>query len=97
MYLQKAFWTTVTVARWRCWLAPRCSILPRRFSLPRTYEWARYRLPYVSGAAHARAAAARLDLVSTPEIVTWYTSLPQHSAPSDSFSLHRAGRAPPIA
>jgi len=42
-------------------------------------------------------AAARLDLVSTPEIVTWYTSLPQHAAPCDSFSLHRAGRAPPIA
>jgi len=42
-------------------------------------------------------AAARLDLVSTPQIVTWYTSLPQHAAPSDSFSLHRAGRAPPIA
>jgi hypothetical protein len=42
-------------------------------------------------------AAARLDLVSTPQIVTWSTSLPQHAAPSDSFSLHRAGRAPPIA
>jgi hypothetical protein len=42
-------------------------------------------------------AAARLDLVSTPEIVIWYFSLPQHAAPSDSFSLHRAGRAPPIA
>ncbi len=42
-------------------------------------------------------AAARLDLVSTPQIVTWYFSLPQHAAPSDSFSLHRAGRAPPIA
>jgi len=42
-------------------------------------------------------AAARLDLVSTPQIVTWYSSLPQHAAPSDSFSLHRAGRAPPTA
>ena len=42
-------------------------------------------------------AAARLDLASTPQIVTWYSSLPQHAAPSDSFSLHRAGRAPPIA
>jgi len=30
-------------------------------------------------------AAARLDLVSTPEVVTWYSSLPQHAAPSDSF------------
>jgi hypothetical protein len=42
-------------------------------------------------------AAARLDLVSTSQIVTWYTSLPQHAAPSNSFSLHRAGRAPPTA
>ena len=40
-------------------------------------------------------AAARLDLTSTPQIVTWYSSLPQHATPSDSFSLHRAGRAPP--
>src|SRR5258705_5769192 len=53
---------------------------------------------HVCQALHMPAlAAARLDLVSTPEIVTWYTSLPQHAAPSDSFSLHRAGRAPPIA
>jgi hypothetical protein len=42
-------------------------------------------------------AAAPLDLVSQPELVTWYSSLPRHAAPSDSFSLHRAGRAPPIA
>ena len=53
---------------------------------------------HVCQALHMPAlAAARLDLVSTPEIVTWYASLPQHAAPSDSFSLHRAGRAPPIA
>jgi hypothetical protein len=42
-------------------------------------------------------AAAPLDLVSTPELVTWYSSRPLHRTPSDSFSLHRAGRAPPIA
>src|ERR1700688_3548231 len=42
-------------------------------------------------------ATARLDLVSGPQVVTWYSSLPQHAAPSDSFSLHRAGRAPPLA
>lgn len=42
-------------------------------------------------------AAAALDLVSAPEVVTWYFSLPQHTAPSDSFALHRAGRAPPSA
>src|SRR5437867_3724635 len=42
-------------------------------------------------------AAAPLDLVSTPELVTWFSSLPLHAAPSDSFALHRAGRAPPSA
>lgn len=40
-------------------------------------------------------AAARLDLVGTPQTITWYVSLPQHAAPRNSFSLHRAGRAPP--
>ena len=53
---------------------------------------------HVCQALHMPAlAAARLDLVSTPQIVTWNSSLPQHLAPSDSFSLHRAGRAPPTA
>jgi len=53
---------------------------------------------HICQALHMPAlTAARLDLVSTPEVVTWYSSLPQHSAPSDSFSLHRAGRAPPSA
>ena len=53
---------------------------------------------HVCQALHMPAlAAARLDLVSIPQIVTWYTSLPQHASPSDSFSLHRAGRAPPAA
>jgi len=53
---------------------------------------------HICQALHIPAlAAARLDLVSTPELVTWYSSLPQHAAPSDSFSLHRAGRAPPTA
>jgi hypothetical protein len=53
---------------------------------------------HICQALHMPAlAAARLDLVSTTQIVTWYTSLPQHAAPSNSFSLHRAGRAPPIA
>ena len=42
-------------------------------------------------------AAAPLDLVSTPGLVTWYSSLPLHADPSDSFALHRAGRAPPSA
>ena len=53
---------------------------------------------HVCQALHMPAlAAARLDLASTPQIVTWRSSLPQHVAPSDSFSLHRAGRAPPTA
>jgi hypothetical protein len=42
-------------------------------------------------------ASASLDLVATPELVARYSSLPQHVAPSDSFSLHRASRAPPLA
>jgi hypothetical protein len=42
-------------------------------------------------------APAPLDLVSTPELVTWYASLPLRAAPSHSFVLHRAGRAPPSA
>jgi hypothetical protein len=53
---------------------------------------------HICQALHMPAlAAARLDLASTPELVTWYSSLPQHIAPSNSFSLHRSGRAPPIA
>jgi hypothetical protein len=53
---------------------------------------------HICQALHMPAlAAARLDLVSTPQIITRYSSLPQHAAPSNSFSLHRAGRAPPSA
>jgi hypothetical protein len=53
---------------------------------------------HICQALHLPAlAAARLDLVSTPQVITWYSSLPQHAAPSNSFSLHRAGRAPPTA
>jgi hypothetical protein len=53
---------------------------------------------HICQALHMPAlVAAHLDLVSTPQIVTWYSSLPRHVAPSDSFSLHRAGRAPPTA
>jgi|SRR2546421_10961058 len=53
---------------------------------------------HVCQALHMPAlAAARLNVVSRPQMVTWCSSLPQHAAPSDSFSLHRAGRAPPTA
>lgn len=53
---------------------------------------------HICQALHMPAlAAAPLDLVTTPGLVTWYSSLPLHAAPSDSFCLHRAGRAPPSA
>ncbi len=53
---------------------------------------------HICQALHMPAlAAARLGLVSTLQIVTWYSSLPQHVAPSNSFALHRASRAPPSA
>jgi hypothetical protein len=53
---------------------------------------------HICQALHMPAlVAAYLDLVSTPQIITQYSSLPRHVAPSDSFSLHRAGRAPPTA
>jgi len=42
-------------------------------------------------------AAASLDLVAVPELISRYSSLPRHVAPSNSFSLHRASRAPPSA
>ena len=53
---------------------------------------------HICQALHMPAlAAARLDFSSTPQIITWFSSVPQHAGPSDSFSLHRAGRAPPTA
>jgi hypothetical protein len=42
-------------------------------------------------------APAALDLVVVPELISRFSSLPQHAAPSNSFSLHRASRAPPSA
>lgn len=53
---------------------------------------------HICQALHMPAlAAARLDLGCRLEVGAWYSSLPQHVAPSDSFSLHRASRAPPTA
>lgn len=52
---------------------------------------------HVCQVLHMPALAARLDLSAALELVTWHSSLPQHVAPSDSFSLHRASRAPPTA
>jgi len=40
-------------------------------------------------------AAAALDLVAVPELIARHSSLPRHAAPSNTFSLHRASRAPP--
>jgi disulfide bond formation protein DsbB len=42
-------------------------------------------------------ASASLHLVAAPELIARYSSLPKHVAPCDSFSLHRASRAPPLA
>jgi predicted lipoprotein len=53
---------------------------------------------HICQALHMPAlAAARLDFSSTPQIITWFSSQPQHAGPSDTLSLHRAGRAPPTA
>lgn len=53
---------------------------------------------HVCQALHMPAlAATRLDLGNSVELVTWFCSLAEHATPSDSFSLHRAGRAPPSA
>jgi hypothetical protein len=53
---------------------------------------------HICQALHIPAlAAARLDLVSAPEFITRFSSLPQHDAPSDPFALHRASRGPPTA
>jgi hypothetical protein len=42
-------------------------------------------------------AAARLDLIPEAQQVAWHTVPTEHIAPSNSFSLHRASRAPPTA
>ena len=42
-------------------------------------------------------AATRLMLSIAPVVLAWYCSLLQYVAPRDSFSLHRASRAPPTA
>jgi hypothetical protein len=53
---------------------------------------------HVCQALHVPAlAAARLDLISRPEIVTWHSSLPEQLVSSEPLALHRASRAPPTA
>ncbi|HYL62751.1 MAG TPA: hypothetical protein VE077_09025 [Candidatus Methylomirabilis sp.] len=41
-------------------------------------------------------AATALVLVAAPELIARCSSQAHHMGPSDSFSLHRASRAPPI-
>ncbi len=51
---------------------------------------------HICQALHMQAlAASRVDLTGTLEVVAWYSSMPRHAVPSDSFSFHRASRAPP--
>jgi hypothetical protein len=53
---------------------------------------------HVCQALHMPAlAAAPSNLVAAPELVTRYCEPIQSILPSSSFSLHRAGRAPPTA
>ena len=40
-------------------------------------------------------AAARLDLIPEARQMTWHAALPEEASPLDTFSLHRASRAPP--
>jgi hypothetical protein len=42
-------------------------------------------------------APASLDLVSTPELIARYSSLPQLVTPQNSFCRHHPSRAPPTA
>ena len=53
---------------------------------------------HICQALHLPALAAeRLNLLSNPELVTSFASLPLHSGPSSTCSLDRASRAPPLA
>jgi hypothetical protein len=53
---------------------------------------------HVCQALHMPAlAAAPLGLIPQAQQLSWHAAIPQHLAPSDSFSLHRASRAPPTA
>jgi hypothetical protein len=53
---------------------------------------------HICQALHMPAlAVAPLKLIPQTQQVDWHASLPEHAAPSDSFALHRASRAPPTA
>lgn len=42
-------------------------------------------------------APAAVATIAVPEFVSWYESRPVHAAPCEAFSIHHAGRAPPVA
>jgi hypothetical protein len=42
-------------------------------------------------------AAASLDLIPEARQIAWHAVVPVNAAPLDTFSLHRASRAPPLA
>jgi len=53
---------------------------------------------HVCQALHMPAlAAASLDLIPEAQQVAWHAALPDSVSPLDSFTLHRASRAPPSA
>jgi len=53
---------------------------------------------HVCQALHLPALApAGTATISVPEFASWYQSRPIHAAPCEAFSLHHAGRAPPVA
>jgi hypothetical protein len=53
---------------------------------------------HVCQSLHAPVLApAALNLIAAPELIARYSSLSEQAAPSNTFSLHRASRAPPSA
>jgi disulfide bond formation protein DsbB len=53
---------------------------------------------HVCQALHMPAlAVAPVKLIPAAQQVAWHEVLPQHVTPTDSFALHRASRAPPLA
>jgi hypothetical protein len=53
---------------------------------------------HVCQALHMPAlAVAPVKLIPEAEQIAWHAAPRQHAAPTDSFALHRASRAPPSA
>jgi len=53
---------------------------------------------HICQALHLPALApANVATIAIPEFASWHQSRPVHAAPSEAFSLHHAGRAPPTA